>query len=69
MTPDDLRKWRADLGLTQREAAARLGYGLTQYSLMERRRTNAIPLVVALACSAVSRGLEPFGSAAAGGTQ
>lgn len=35
MTPDDLKHWRASLGLSQRAAAAALGVTLPTYQYME----------------------------------
>jgi transcriptional regulator with XRE-family HTH domain len=36
MTADDLRQWRAAMGITQRAAADALGITVTTYSAMER---------------------------------
>lgn len=61
MTPGDLRLWRSSLGLKQHEAAAELGYGLTQYGAMERAHPDRqLPLSVALACAAVVKGIPPY---------
>lgn len=52
MTPDDLKTWRAAMGLkTQAEAAALLGYGRQHYSDMERGK-QPLPEHLALLCAA-----------------
>lgn len=61
MTPADLMTWRKDLGLTQRKAAEKLGYGLTQYGAMERGPSiSVLPISVALACAAIAAGIPPY---------
>lgn len=53
MTPADLRKWREVMGLSQKSAAALLGYGSrAHYARMEIGQ-QAIPPLLAMACSAI----------------
>jgi transcriptional regulator with XRE-family HTH domain len=67
MTPDQLARWRADLGLTQRAAAAALEIALINYQQMERgsRFATGEPAPInrrtALACAAIRAGLAPEG--------
>lgn len=75
MTPSDFRAWRAALGLTQAQAAARLGLSVSTIKTYESgflRRRDAhtgelveveIPRTVALACAAIAAGLKPVGDA------
>lgn len=66
MTPEQMKCWRADLGISQREAAVRLGLGKSTIELYERgyrledNRPVIIPLTVALACSAIACNLSPW---------
>lgn len=60
MTTAELRAWQAHMGLTQRQAAALLGMSTSGYCklvygecLPDRR--------MALACAALSAGLDPWG--------
>lgn len=68
MTPDDFKAWRKAMGFTQTEAADALGISrgsVELYELGKRRddgRQVSIPKTVALACSAVTGGLKPWGS-------
>ncbi len=70
MTADDLARWRTDLGLTQRVAAAALGIALINYQEMERgtRFATGKPAPIdrrtALACAAIRAGLAPEGESA-----
>lgn len=61
MTPAHLKEWRTTLSMTQRAAAARLGYGLTRYRAMEngQAREEMRP-TIALACAAILTGLAPY---------
>lgn len=67
MTPTSFRAWRKSLGLTQQGAAEAIGVSRDSVWLYEagRRRDDGrpveIPRTVALACAAVSAGLEPVG--------
>lgn len=73
MTPEQFRAWRAALGLTQRQAAAKLGLSVSMvknYESGHLRRRDAhtgelieveIPRTVALACAAIAAGLKPIG--------
>lgn len=64
MTPADVKRWRASLGLTQVEAAALLGYGKSQYIAIEMghpegeaRRKSPI---FGYALAATAQGLKPW---------
>lgn len=67
MTPASFRQWRKSLGLTQLQAAEAIGVSRDSVWLYEagKRRDDgrpvAIPRTVALACAAISAGLEPAG--------
>lgn len=68
MTPHDLRLWRLDMGLEQKDAAAALLMKLSTYQKYEREMRNVgggkkptvVPDVVALACAAVKAKLKPY---------
>lgn len=69
MTPRDFRAWRRKMGLTQEKAAKILGMGRTavsQYDTGKRRAPaeiiETVPRYIALACTAISHGLAPYGS-------
>lgn len=49
MTPTTLREWRKRLGLTQAEAASRMGYGARQWRKWE---TGAAPIPEAVQLAA-----------------
>lgn len=56
-----LKKWRTDLGMTQREAAECLGYARESYIRLERGH-KPITLTCRLACAAIAAGLSPLGA-------
>jgi transcriptional regulator with XRE-family HTH domain len=66
MTPEDFKAWRKAMGWTQTEAAIELGISRGSVELYERgsRREDGrpveIPRTVALACAALTHGLEPW---------
>ena len=66
MTPADLAAWRAQLGYTQRAAAAALGITLPTYQRLERGAEWADGAAVtidrrtALACAALAAGLSEW---------
>lgn len=65
MTPDNIKSWRARLGLSQRKAADAIGVGERMYIYYEQGqreggRAVEIPRTVALACAAVAYGLPPM---------
>lgn len=62
MNDHDMRAWRAEMGYSQPEAAAKLGVSLSALQKYERPDLNVrgIPQPVALACSAVKAGLRPY---------
>lgn len=66
MTPDDFKAWRKSMGMTQTEAGDALGVSkgtIINYEAGKRRddgRTVEIPKTVALACTAVAKGLGPW---------
>ncbi len=68
MTPEQLAAWRADLGLSQRAAAAALGVSLKSYQALERGFSwdSGKPVTIdrrtAFACAAIRAGLVPEGS-------
>lgn len=59
MTKDEFRQWRKSLGLTQEQGASVLGMARRQIQKYEVGDAE-IPLVVALACAALSAGLDPY---------
>jgi DNA-binding XRE family transcriptional regulator len=67
MTPEDLKKWRQDMGYNQREAADALGLTLPAYQQKEKgvswitKKPIVIDRRVALACAALKAGLAPEG--------
>jgi transcriptional regulator with XRE-family HTH domain len=65
MTPTDLIDWRCRLGLTQQQAADRLGCARRSVQNWEQPGAK-IPGYIALACAAVAYGLPPIGSRARG---
>ncbi len=63
MTAASLKSWRESLRLNKAEACAALGLSPNAYAAYERGHYNGqlrpIPKHVALACAAISNGLEP----------
>lgn len=57
MTPEALLAWRKRLGLTQAEAAQRLGCGLRSIQKWEAGK-GPVPHYIALATAAVTKGLK-----------
>ena len=62
MTADEFREWRLRLGLNRTQAAEALGLGRNQPQRYEEGSVD-IPRYIALACSAISHGIPPMGSA------
>lgn len=66
MKPEDFKVWRKSHGWTQTEAAEALGISRGSVELYERgarredNRPVEIPRTVALACSALSAGLDEW---------
>lgn len=65
MTPEQLKRWRARLSLTQEGASEALGVPYDTYRAWEgedpRRQVRPThSALVALACAAVIKGLKPF---------
>lgn len=60
MTGETLKQWRARNGLNQTGAAEVLGCSRTSIKNWENSPTRELPKYVALACAALSYGLEPM---------
>lgn len=67
MTPEDLRAWQAQMGLTGREAARRLGVSPATYqdwvtgtSRTSGKPITKLPALLGLACAALAARLEPW---------
>lgn len=60
MTPDDLIAWRKTLGLSQADAALKLGAGRRSIQQWESGQYD-IPRYIALACSAIALNVPPYG--------
>lgn len=60
-TPDDVRAWRDRLGLTQQQAAVRIGSSRDRVMKFETEGAP-VPLTTALAMAAVEAGLKPLGN-------
>lgn len=64
MSPESFKRWRKNLGLSQKEAAEALGLKrrIVQYYEQGERdgQTIEIPKTVRLACFAISQGIEDF---------
>lgn len=59
MTPADLAHWRDTIGISRAEACRRLGIAPNTWTAYEKGRVP-VPRLVALACAALIRGLEPW---------
>lgn len=59
MTADDFRLWIETLGISNAEASRRLGLAPNTITAYTKGRWP-VPRHVALACAAVSAGLEPW---------
>lgn len=59
MTPDDLRAWQRQMGYTYETAAQALGMSRSAYADMLAGGSR-IDRRTALACAAVSAGLQPW---------
>ncbi len=60
MNGDQLKHWRAREGLTQAQAAERLGVGRSSVQKWERDASSEIPKWAALAVAAVNGSLPPY---------
>lgn len=64
MKPEDFKRWRKALGLSQKEAACALGLKKRIIQYYEKglrdNRPVAIPLSVALACYAIANGVHSY---------
>lgn len=66
MTPNDLRVWQAQIGLTAPKAATALGVSYATYRdwLAGTSRNSSKPIsisrITALACAALAAGLDPY---------
>lgn len=58
MPGEALRTWRTEMGLAERDAAARLG--MSRGGLRNAEAEGA-PLYIALACAALINNLKPYG--------
>ena len=69
MTPDDLRAWQIQMGLTAPKAAAMLGVSYATYRdwLAGKSRNTGKPASISrttsLACAALAAGLDPYNPA------
>ena len=61
MNAEQLKKWRAQHNLTQEVAAQKIGCSKRSIQLWESG-TNRIPDYIAMAVSAVSMNLPPYGA-------
>lgn len=59
MTPDDLRRWQAQMGYIYTTAAQALGCGRQTYSNWVNGR-SPIPHAVDLACAAIAQQIGPY---------
>lgn len=60
LSPAQLKAWRAALGFTQQRAAEALGMTRRGYQHLEAG-SHRIDRRTALACTALARGLTPYG--------
>lgn len=58
MPPEDFNAWIEAMGLSEYEAADRLGCSRSSVKIW--RRQKAAPLYIALACAALARKLSPW---------
>lgn len=69
MTPDDLKRWRTALGLSQKDAAHALGLKRRVIQYYEKGERDGdsieIPLTVRLACYALAQGVKDYQGPAA----
>ena len=65
MKPSDFKRWRKDLGLSQKEAADLLGLKRRMVQYYEKGQRNGkkvgVPTTVRLACYAVADGIADYG--------
>jgi transcriptional regulator with XRE-family HTH domain len=65
MKPSDFKRWRKDLGLSQKEAADLLGLKRRMVQYYEKGQRNGrkvgVPKTVRLACYAVADGIADYG--------
>jgi len=65
--PDDFKRWRKAMGLKQKDAAEALGLKKRMIQYYEKGdrdgRKVVVPLTVALACYAVSKGVRSYDAA------
>lgn len=59
MTPDDLRRWQAEMSYTYETACAALGVSRRAYATWVNGEVK-IPMSVDLACSALIERLAPY---------
>jgi transcriptional regulator with XRE-family HTH domain len=68
MKPSDFKRWRKDLGLSQKEAADLLGLKRRMVQYYEKGQRNGkkvgVPKTVRLACYAVADGIADYGGPA-----
>lgn len=64
MKPSDFKRWRKDLGLSQKDAADRLGLKRRMIQYYEKGKRDgqrvAVPKTVRLACYALSSGVADY---------
>lgn len=60
MTGATFRAWRQRHALNRRDAAAKLGVHRNSITKWERDESAELPIHIALACAAISFGLEPM---------
>jgi len=59
MKAGEFAAWRNEMGLSERDAAARLGMSR---GFLRASEQDGAPLYVALACAALLAGLKPYGA-------
>ncbi len=63
MTPEDFKSWRKSMGLKRKETADLLGLkkrDIRNFENGKSKKITTIPISVALACYALSRGVSQF---------